>query len=252
MKKFLLFLVLVLLPVIAVAEKSSSHSFIIIGNTAPDSPYSGFYKKIYSLMDAIKGENARLVVHMGNVVRGGYSWMGIKESDVMVQVKEWHRIKKRLSIPVYEIKGESDQFNDTFSLFTSYSGNRPQYVVHLGDGILIMTDTAQKSEKIISFITKTLEKNKNVSWVLIFGHENPGRIIGLKKFAKLFGNYPIVGVIHSSRPGYSHRVYDDIPYFRVGTSGVIRSEKYYRYNNYFILTLNDKKVTITPGSIGGN
>ena len=66
----------------------------IIGNTNPDSPFTGFTEELSNVIKNINEDNPIAVFHTGNNIHGGMDWMGIKQEDIERQYKQFNKIIK--------------------------------------------------------------------------------------------------------------------------------------------------------------
>ncbi len=202
--------------------------FAIIGNTCPESPFSGFDRELDLLVGEINRANPVLLFHTGNSVHGGKSWMGIKEMDLERQFGEFISSMKKLGPPLYTVPGSLDSLDGRLDIYRKYTGRNNYYSFNYGAVHFIVLDTKEGSEMIDSaqmeWLEKDLQKYRDAQAVIVFTHHPLFRAQGKRMILKageklhgIFKFYPVKAVFSGKREGYDRVDNGNIEYHITGT-----------------------------------
>ncbi|MCP4137918.1 MAG: hypothetical protein GY754_43550 [bacterium] len=235
--------------------------FIIFGNTNPASPFTGNAENLPRVISYINMENPALVIHSGNIIHGGYEWMGIKEADLVRQYKNFNSKTALLTPTLYTIAGEKDLFNDSIDLYKKYTGKYPNYSFNYSNNHLVVLSAGKKTKNLtseydIQWLKNDLERHKDSSAIFVFTHHplfyySRQKLRGPKaeELHQLFRKYPVKAVFSGSVPGYHEISKDSIRYIIAGCGGYTKEEKYLTRTQYYIITFNGKTLRISPKSV---
>lgn len=235
--------------------------FALLGNTVPDSPFTGLNPKVETVIGAISGENPIFTIHLGNIVYGGKEWMGIKPSDVERQFREFHTIIRKQRLILYTVKGEMDEYNGSPLLYSIHTGRPPYYSFNYGNVHFVVLHTSDPAPGTISdiqmrWLAADLENSRNSAAVFILTHHP--LLPPLKKLygdqgvtvkkpepvISLLGKYPVKAVISGSYRGYYSEIRSGIRFIIAGCGGYTKEYNHWRYNQYYLVLFNGNETLI--------
>jgi hypothetical protein len=262
MKKMLLIKFLILTVIICTSTcskfrqpTSSRVRFAVTGNTYPASPFTGFKTKLEKVIQFINKDNPVLVFHTGNVIHGGSSWMGLRESDITRQYRIFQTKSSNVAAIFYPIAGEKDLFNDSMKYFTHSTGKKVCYSVNYGSihfSLASLIKTKNKTvEDQLKWLEDDLKRHSRYSAIFIITH-SPIYTKSRKKIINrmdtdihsMLKKYPVKAVISGGEKSYSQFEKDGIQYIIAGTGGFFKEERYYRYNQYYIINYSGVSVHV--------
>ncbi len=106
--------------------------FVIINNTAPDSPYAAYDAQLATIIQSINNENPVFTLHCGNIVHGGTIAMGIHEKDIETQYKQFYRYCSKLNSLLFTACGPLDAYNNSTQLYTRFTQKQAWYSFNYG------------------------------------------------------------------------------------------------------------------------
>jgi 3',5'-cyclic AMP phosphodiesterase CpdA len=236
----------VLMQCTALPQRSSPDvKFIIIGNTSPTSPFAGNAERLPDVLRSINHEDPVLVIHTGNIVQGGYEWMGITKKDVIRQYRNAIEQTKILTSVIHILAGEKDQLNGSLDLFKYYIGKRLYSSFNYGDSHFILLHIIDRDQRMspdqMRWLREDLEHNKNSSAIFIFSHypvlsfsQNMAQFDEGSKLHELFTRYPVKAVISGASKNFYEHERDNVRYIEAGCYGFNNNDRYWYYYQYYI------------------
>jgi hypothetical protein len=266
-----LFLVILLVSC-AVPEYRPGHEvkFIVIGNTSPVSPFTGYPERLPSVYRSISHENIVLAIHTGNMIHGGHEWMGITRKDIVRQYQNVIRHKNMLTAITYILAGEMDQFNGKIDFFEQFISKKLFYSFNYADSHFILLNILNKDHVLtpgqMRWLENDLEAHKNFSAIFVFSHypvisspQSGIRFQGGEELHALFIRYPVKAVISGSMKNYSEYEKDTIRYIDAGCYGFNNEDWQPGFNQYYIarydginFSIKGVKVNVPPNLNKGN
>lgn len=237
---------------------TDSVRFVLFGNTAPASPFSGFTSSIDVVISDIKSEKPAIVIHTGDAIYGGSESDGINENDVRRQYRIFFSSMKNLYSAYYTIPGDRDLFNGNSLLYSEHSGRKTWYSFNYGSMHFIALDTSVLNDKFIDekqmeWLKKDLEdfRGSNAVFVLMHRPFITSRKKALQlpvpdELHKLFAEYRVKAVFSGGDKTYSSSVYDSVRYIQAGCSGFIDEKENRRTNQYYVVTFINGELDIKP------
>jgi hypothetical protein len=253
----------VFLPLCCMSSKTANRpddiSFVLIGNTRPESPFCSLSGRLTLAFDEINRENPIFAVHMGDIIYGGKAWTGIKENDLTRQLREFYSIK--ISPILYNVMGDMDLLNDSAEIYTKYTNRVRYYSFNYGNLHFIVLDTTDPepgmvSDTQINWLSDDLESSKNFSAIFIFTHHpmlipkyaqmaESGEICkSPEKLFSIFAKYPVKAVFSGHLTSYYIEKRDDIFYITSGCGGYNKSDQYSNTYQYYIVRYNKGLIRI--------
>ena len=246
--------------------KSHKVRFIVIGNTSPVSPFTGFPRKLPYVIKSINMDNPTFVIHTGNIIQGGQDWMGINSGDINRQFKNFKSEMKKLNSIIHTAAGEKDTFNGSIKYYLRHTGKKLNYSFNYGNIHFIILNIMSKKHKItteqIKWLKADLNRHKNYSAIFVFTHYpvmapfysglkfNDG-----KRLHKIFTAYPVKAVISGGMKRFYETKKDNIKYIIAGCFGYNYEDWHWGSNQYYVvnyngnmLFFNGKKVSFPPNS----
>jgi 3',5'-cyclic AMP phosphodiesterase CpdA len=231
MIRLLLSIFILLLPLSCAKNRRTpvkSLRFAVIGNTYPESPFSGFNRELDLLVEEINRANPVLLFHTGNIVHGGKSWMGIKDVDLERQFREFRSSMKKLGPVLYTVPGSMDSLDGKKDIYRKYTGRDNYYSFNYGALHFIVLDTKDEGEIIdkaqMEWLEKDLEKYRGAQAVIVFTHHPLFRVKGKRiihkageKLQGLFKFYPVKAVFSGNLESYYRADKEGIEYHITGT-----------------------------------
>ncbi len=229
--------------------------FAIIGNTCPESPFSGFDSELGILVEEINRANPVFLVHLGNIVYGGESWMGIKEPDLKRQFGRFYSYMKKLSPVLYTVPGSRDRLDGRLDIYRKYTGRENCYSFNYGALHFIILNTKEGDEIIdraqMEWLERDLEKYREAQAVIVFAHHPFPRATGRKmilkaggKLRRLFSLYPVKAVFSGSLEYYSRVDRGGVAYHIAGTR-LLHDKSWSRKRpRYYIVDFNGSSFKV--------
>lgn len=240
-------------------DRPDDISFVLLGNTRPESPFCAISPRLALAFDEINRENPIFAVHMGDIIYGGKAWTGIKENDITRQLREFYSIK--INPILYNVIGDMDLLNDSAEIVIKYTNRERHYSFNYGNLHFIALDTIDPepgkiSEKQIKWLSDDLESSKNFPAVFIFTHhpillpknvrqdeageicKNPDRLFAI------FAKYPVKAVFSGHLLSYYIEKRNEILYITGGCGGFSKSDQYSNTNQYYIVRYNKGIIRI--------
>lgn len=228
----------------------------VIGNTMPESPFSGESEKLPEVISRINRENPILVIHTGNIVHGGLSWMGIKITDVERQYLQAKIDFSKLSSNLYTVLGEKDLYNDDHKLYTAHFGRRPNYGFNLPNLRFIVFNTVKCSSdsgKNIEWLEGELKSSGGYDPVIIITHtpvfsdiSKKGDYADRTRFHDLIIKYPVRAVISGNGGDSRSFIIDSVKYIIAGCGGYSKGSMTWRSVHYYMIEISDDIISIAP------
>ncbi|HSV97156.1 MAG TPA: metallophosphoesterase [Spirochaetota bacterium] len=231
-----------------VEREADDITFALTGNTLPESPYGKMSPRVADAFARINNDNPVFTVHLGNIVYGGKQWMGIKESDVARQYREFVAACRALRSIVYTVKGDMDTYNDTADLYRKHLRRAPYYSFNYGNVHFIVLDTTDPIPGAISpgqrsWLEADLERYRHAPAIFVFSHhsmlppkhEASTPVQGAAEILSLFAKYPVKAVF-SGQPALAHTARSgDILCITAGSGGFNREDQFRKKNQYYMV-----------------
>jgi len=239
--------------------------FAVLNNTSPQSPYAAFPESVPAALAQIQHLNPVFIMHTGNIIHGGFSWMGIRIADMEKQYQQFFSHAKNLSSLVYTTVGPLDALDGDTSLYSRYTDHAPYYSFNYGNTHFVVLNSNEKKPAGISptqysWLTKDLEESSLCCTIMVFIYHCPlnkprGRNSRPEpafqdgaKLHELFTLYGVTSVFSSDgkrRSSFSHEkvTYNQLPCVFPEKKG------YGRNNQYYIIDAAGENTDITEHSI---
>jgi hypothetical protein len=231
----------------AVTEKRPGHElgFIITGNTGPTSPFNGYPQRLASVYKSINRENIVLAIHTGNLIYGGHEWMGVTRKDIERQFRNAVTHKKLLTVIMYHLVGEMDQYNGKIDLFEHYVAKKHFNSFNYADShfilLHIMNKDSQLSPGELRWLEQDLEINKDCSAIFVFSHypvmsspQSGAQCKSGDELHALFAKYPVKAAISGNTKNFTEFDKDGIRYINAGCSGFNNEDWQQGFFQYYI------------------
>lgn len=246
--------------------------FALTGNTFTESPFRGKNEAVDALVKRINEDNPLFVVHLGDIVHGGKSWMGISATDLERQFKDFKTQFAPLRPLLFTIRGEKDILDTSMEHYTRHTGRSPYYSFNYGPVHCIVLDTCEEGKAAISpsqraWLSKDLMRHRRSRAIFVFTHyplfenEVPGTDSAGEKLPPrqaeelhaLFVQYPVKAVFSGHRNSLHRTEKDGIQYLTAGCDfSAIRITPHQKAKNavhYYIVDCRDGEITILPKSL---
>jgi hypothetical protein len=229
--------------------------FIVLGNTGPASPFTGFSAKLSSVYKSINHENIVLVIHLGNMVHGGHDWMGITKIDVERQYRMAFMHNKSLTPILHMVAGEMDKYNGTTELFEHFISKKLFYSFNYADSHFILLNITNKDHALSpeqkKWLNEDLEIYKKSPAIFVFSHypitssqQSGIRYQDGEELHALFARYPVRAVISGGAKTFLDFERDAIRYIVAGCYGYNDENWHSKYNQYYIAHYDGFNFTI--------
>lgn len=229
--------------------------FVIMGNTSPASPYTGFAEKLEFVFQTINQENPVMVIHTGNIIQGGADWMGITRKDIDRQYEIFLQQKKVLRPIIHILAGEKDPYNKSLDLFERYTGERLYYSFNYGNIHFILLHVLHRDHRIdpeqMKWLKRDLETNRYAAAIFVFTHypvlsspQSGIRYHGGDELHKLFVQFPVKGVISGSIKNSYEYEKDGIRYAAAGCYGYNYEDWHWSYVQYYVATYDGTRFNL--------
>lgn len=243
------------LCLITVDSLAAEFKFAVWGDSQFQNPE--VFERIVEETELLKPD---LVIHVGDMIHG-YTYNPDQAR------KEWKRFKQQiapLSAPFYPTPGNHDVTTTEIEpVYTEVWGaNRRYYSFDHKDSHFIVLDTFPDhdsdkiSEKEMEWLKQDLEKNKGSENIFISFHSPLylNKNYDWQSVHNLLAQYPVRAIFTGHSHIYDYRVKDDIGYFCLTSSGVLRYHNHLLGQSHHILevSVNGTKVAyavITDGRI---
>ncbi|HOT45731.1 MAG TPA: metallophosphoesterase [Spirochaetota bacterium] len=229
--------------------------FVVLGNTSPASPFTGYAEKLEFVFQAINQENPMMVIHTGNIIQGGTEWMGVTRNDIDRQYETFLGQKKLLRPLIHILAGEKDLYNNSLELFTRYTGERLYYSFNYGNIHFILLHVLSRDHRIdrdqIKWLKRDLETNRYAAAIFVFTHypvlSSPQSGIRHKdgdELHRLFVQYPVKAVISGSVKNTYEYDKDGIRYAAAGCYGYNYEDWHWSYTQYYVAAYDGTKLNL--------
>ncbi len=231
--------------------------FAVMGNSNPASPFTGYPENLDTIVDEINRDNPVLVLHTGDMVRGGRSRQGVYRKDILRQWARWRKQFNRLSPFLYTAAGNRDSFDGSFDLYSRYTGARLWYSFNCGDVHFVVLHVPSLKKKIsgemIRWLKSDLSLHKKYSGIFVISHRplmpdlkckrvHPGG----KVLHEIFRMYPVKAVFSGSCRHFLETQVDGVRYIQAGCGGYTREDAGRIYNHYYAAVFDGHTLTVTP------
>jgi hypothetical protein len=229
--------------------------FVLLGNTGPDSPFSGFNERVPDLIRAVNLENPVLVIHSGNMIHGGQSWMGINERDLTRQYEIFQTRFRALNPPLYCLPGEKDLYNRSPRLFQEYTGKKALYsfncgAIHIVMAPLIDIEGYPVADQ-IAWISRDLSRNAPRSATLVITHMPPVNPQGSRlteeaaeQLHRVLATHRVQAVFSGGSGRFYETAKDGVRYIVAGCGGFTPEDKFKGFHQYYAVHVNGPEVRI--------
>ncbi|HNX25359.1 MAG TPA: metallophosphoesterase [Spirochaetota bacterium] len=237
---------------------TESVRFAIIGNTSPDSPFSGFTKYLPASLDEIESRKPQIIIHTGDALYGGSTADGILESDLRRQLNIFFPMLKSLNTAVYTIPGEKDYYNGSITLYSEFTGRKPAYSFNYGSIHFICLSSSDSAESFIDdeqleWLKNDLREFSDSNAIFIFAHhqlfqdKKKGKIPESKEdLHKLFLEHKVKAVFSGSEKEYSTKLKDSIKYINTGCSGTPDKKESRKSYRFYMINFINNEINIDP------
>lgn len=237
---------------------TESVRFAVIGNTSPDSPFSGFTKSLPEVLSEIESRKPQIIIHTGNALYGGNTADGILESDMLRQLNIFFPMLKSLNTAVYTIPGEKDYYNGSTDLYAGFAGRKPGYSFNYGSIHFICLSSSGSGESFIDgtqleWLKNDLNEFRDSNAIFVFAHH---QLFPDKKkvkipesneeLHKMFLEYNVKAVFSGSEKDYSTKLKDSIKYINAGCSGDSDKKDKKRGYRFYIVNFFSNDINIDP------
>lgn len=243
--------------------------FALIGNTFAESPFRGKNEHLDALVKRINEENPLFVVHLGDIVHGGKSWMGINTTDLARQYRNFKESMDKLNPLLFTVKGEKDMLDASFDEYMRATKRKPFYSFNYGAIHCIVIDNSENGAPSISqtqadWVKRNLARNRKKDAIIIFSHypfftdsqnqmpqsEENIAIKDAEDLHKIFVLFPVKMVISGHCTFYNRTIKDGIEYIVAGCDiPSLRIPKQQRTKNnahYYIVDYRGGSFTVIP------
>ncbi len=234
--------------------------FVLIGNTNPDSPFTGFSEKLPQVIDMINADNPIAVIHTGSMIHGGENWMGIHETDITRQFKAFKKTLSKLTSIPYTVIGVKDLYNKSTYLYEKNMKKDQNYSFNYGNIHFIIFNTVNLQFDTVKkyhyhWLKKDLESHKQYAAIFIFTHSlgfNPASARPddfYNKIVTLIGKYPVVAVFSGQDPRFITQTVGQVQYITAGCGGYTQETMSWYYNQYYVVDYTAGTLKIVPKKI---
>lgn len=241
----------------AVPQQKPGHSmkFVVIGNTSPASPFTGYAEKLEYVFQTINHENPVLVMHTGNIIQGGTEWMGITRNDIDRQYEMFLQQKKALRPIIHILAGERDLYNNSLDLFTRNTGEKLYYSFNYGNIHFIILHLLGRDRRIdpaqMEWLKRDLRTSRDAAAIFVFTHYPPlsSPQSGIRhsdgeELHRLFVQYPVKAVISGSVKNSYEYDRDGIHYAAAGCYGYNYEDWHWSFTQYYVALYDGTKLTL--------
>jgi len=228
----------------------------MLGNTSPVSSFRWSGEKLASVVASINEINPVFIIHSGNMVRGGHSWMGINKKDMKIQFRKFFSEMKKIDSQVYTVAGEKDFLDHRAEIYRRFSGKEMNYSFNYGKSHFVIINSINRSDEFIDFETekwliRDLDASSDAPAVFIITHRpvfvkirNRMKVDAGKRLHIILKKYRVKAVFSGGMTGYYDYILDGIRYTVTGCDG-------YRDRNigkfqYYVIDFNGINYNIKP------
>lgn len=245
-------------------ETPAGFRMALFGSTCPESPFKGNNPLLGNLTAEINRENPHFAVHMGDIVFGGHDWMGIRESDLVRQLRDYREQTSCLRPPVFHVKGEMDMLAGKDSLYRTFTGRPPYYSFNYGNVHCVILDTSgggpgKIGERQMRWLKDDLMRHGRRAAILVFAHHplfapddgelsEGDRCADAQSLHALFRQFPVTAVFSGHLKKHSQSSRDGILYVIAGsefTSSAPRWGKVERKFTWHMVDFSGAQPVIT-------
>ncbi len=246
--------------------------FALTGNTFPESPFRGKNEALDGLIKRINDDNPLFVIHVGDIVHGGKSWMGISAIDLERQFRDFKTQFALLRPLLFTVRGEKDMLDTSCEHYTRYTGRSPYYSFNYGPAHCIVLDTCEEGKAEIrssqrAWLEKDLVRHRRAQAIIVFAHypifennapgfDSAGGMIAMKQADELhdlFKKFPVKAVFSGHCNSLYRTVKDGIHYIVAGCDfSAIRATPHQKVKSaaqYYIVDYRNGDINVIPRSL---
>ena len=226
----------------------------VLGNTQPESPFTGWNDGLAGIAAHIQSENPDIVIHLGNIILGGSSSSGVRWIDCERQFSLYKSDMSVITALQYTVPGDTDILDDSLMLYQVSTGHRADYSFNIGALHCIVINNSKRENRLpgpesMRFLKSDMAENRDYSSILIFMHRPPldktgdsPDVKGLMALFDILNRAPVLAVVSSG----------DSVYYEIYRQGVrfisLPCEPYNAYvsNNfqYYMMTIHDSTLSV--------
>ncbi len=237
---------------------TESVTFAMIGNTSPDSPFSGFSRTLSSTLNEIESRKPQIIVHTGDALYGGSDAEGILESDMRRQLNLFFSMMNKLNTAAYTIPGERDYYNNSPELYLEFSRKKLSYSFNYGSIHFICLSSSETGESFIDeeqfkWLKKDLRNFRDSNAIFIFAHHQlfpDNKKIKItemnEKLHELFLKYNVKAIFSGSEPDYSEKLKDSIRYINAGYRDVTKKKYTKNSSSFYLVNFYKNEIRVEP------
>lgn len=245
--------------------------FALTASTFPESPFIGKNEALPALFQKLNEENPLFLVHAGDIVHGGKSWMGIAPKDLERQYRNFREASFAFRPLLFTVKGEKDVLDDNGEQYSRHMGRKFWYSFNYGPLHFIVLDTCDPvpcsmGPAQMAWLKTDLRRYRRHPAIFVFAYHPPGKspvesgandenadCPGLAPLHGLFLKYPVKAVFTGRGGAFFEEKKDKILYVSAGCdfaglssrSGARRRGA----NQYYIVEYRDDELTIREGKL---
>lgn len=235
-------------------EPTNIH-FAVLGNTYPESPFSNSDPKLIDIINKIYGQNPNFIVHLGDIVYSGQTWMNLPKLEIERQYKDFMQKKSSGYGIWYYTKGNFDANDQTEDLFLKYTGKDNYYSVNFGNLHMVFLDTGHKDKGYIDtlqleWLKNDLHECSKDYKIFVFTHfpvwiSNNNRqtpfLSNSIEIHDILNNNRVQCVFSGHMDEFAQMEMDSIQYFILGTPSLEENSK---KNQYYIIEVSNDSLKI--------
>lgn len=246
--------------------------FALTGNTFTESPFRGKNEAIDALIKSINEDNPLFLVHLGDMVHGGKSWMGISAIDLERQFCDIKTQYAPLRPLLFTLRGEKDMLDASYEHYTRHTGRSPYYSFNYGPVHCIVLDACEDGKSAIAalqmaWLERDLRRHSSSQAIFVFTHypffendtlgsDSAGAKISIKQAEELhalFKKFPVKAVFSGHCNSLHRTVKDGIHYITAGCDfSAIRVTPHQKVKNtaqYYVVDYRNGEITLFPRSL---
>jgi 3',5'-cyclic AMP phosphodiesterase CpdA len=241
----------------SVKPVTESVRFAVLGNTSPDSPFSGFTRSLPAILSEIENRKPQIIIHTGDALYGGSEADGILESDLRRQLNIYFPMLKSLHTAIYTIPGDRDYYNGSNSLYLEYAKRKPSYSFNYGSIHFICLSSSESGESFIDeeqleWLKNDLNESRDSSAVFVFAHhqlftdKKKIKISEQKEnLHKLFIQYNVRAVFSGAEKDYTSKLKDSVRYINAGCN-ISTDKNNKKWNRFYVINFSNSEINIDP------
>ncbi|TAL39273.1 MAG: hypothetical protein EPN93_02130 [Spirochaetes bacterium] len=237
-------------------------TFAVIGGTAPESPFGPMSPWIDEAVRSMNADSPVFILHTGDIVYGGESAVGIKESDIARQFNEF-KVRSSGALPnIYTVRGDLDTLDGSPEMYQRMTGRGRYYSFNYGNLHFIVLDTTDPIPGVVGgaqmrWLEDDLAAYADSPALFVFTHhpvllpqaayygDPPLVLKNASDLIALFARHRVKAVFSGHMKSSFTEKKDGILYVTAGCGNFNERLPFAQENQYYLVRFSSQEIAVT-------